>query len=509
VLVTLPFTPSSARAALAGLALVLAPLGAGSACIAAWINAPREARPTWAWLTAGSVLATVGQALSARAWLSLEDVVPFPSAPFLLFVGFHICLAEGAILALRPARDQRLAIEIALDGVLVLLASAMLVLRFQLDQSVSEGWLPIEQAAGLLLGQMSVAGSLLFTGLLVLWRDSELPGASVDALFVGALLFLFGNALITMGLDPMPGRSGDVFEAIRFTGWLAMTVAALIAARAPAASIVTERRASVARWMRLLIIPAAAIFLAGWAVDAAARRGVTTLSAAATVALGLVLAARVSVALYAVEREADERRRAEGRVSLARLRAVTARMNPHFLFNALHSLSALLRRDARAAEGVLERLGGLLRYGLDQGDAPVPLADEWQFASDYARLEQVRLGERLRFEGDIDPAALEHMVPPFVIQPLVENAIRHAIDRDPAGGLVRVRAWSEASVLTIEVWDSGPGAALAQLDNARGVGLRGVRAQLEAHHGPHAVLAAERPPAGGFVVRIELPLADG
>jgi sensor histidine kinase YesM len=241
-------------------------------------------------------------------------------------------------------------------------------------------------------------------------------------------------------------------------------------------------------------------------LDVAARGQVTELSILAVVGLGLALAARIGVALFAVEREAQERRAAEHQAAVARLRAVTAQMNPHFLFNALHSLSALVRRDPRASEDVLERLGGLLRYGLDHGEHPVTLAEEWAFADNYVSLEKVRLGDRLTLIADIDPSAVGHTVPPFVLQPLVENAVRHGIDRSAEGGRIEVSARVEGDELRVRVWDSGRGADPEQLAQSKGVGLRGVRAQLQTHFGSRASLTSERPAGGGFAVSIAVPI---
>ena len=506
--VALPMT-SSARAFVLGLSLVLAPLAAGAGCLSARATASPGARSTWGILALGAGVSTVGQILSVHAWFSLRDVVAFPSPSFLLFVTFHVCVAEGAILALRPARDPRLALEIALDGVLVLLATALVLLRFVLDAPVAQGWLSPNDAAGILIGQMAVAGSLLFTALLVLWRDTEVSGAVADMLFVAVVLFTFGNVLITMGIDPLPGRTGDLFDAIRLGGWVALGMAGFVATRRPEPTTATDRRGKVARRTRLLVIPAAALFLAMWAVDVAVRNGATDLSYMTIIALGVTLAVRIGVALYAVEREADERRAAERYAALARLRAVTAQMNPHFLFNALHSLSALIRRDVRASEDVIERLGKLLRYGLDRGDSLVTLAEEWGFAENYIRLEHVRLGDRLSVEADVDTEALDELVPPFVIQPLVENAIRHGIDKSATGGLLRIRARSREGMLNITIWDSGNGAPPGAIHEATGVGLRGVKAQLATHFGSRAVLTTDQPPGGGFTVSLAIPVDGG
>jgi sensor histidine kinase YesM len=235
----------------------------------------------------------------------------------------------------------------------------------------------------------------------------------------------------------------------------------------------------------------------------------SSLRRATMAALAIVLAARVGVAFFAVEREGHERQAAESRAARARIRAITAQMNPHFLFNTLHSLSALLRRDVSAAESVLERLGRLLRYGLDRGDSPLPLADEWQFTESYLELEKVRLSSRLQFDAQFQGDSLDRMVPPFILQPLVENAIRHAIDANPEGGSVSIGARiRDDAFLVIEVRDSGAGDDDESVMNASGVGVRGVRAQLAAHCGDEAGFEIERPAGGGFVIRLVIPPID-
>lgn len=487
--------------------MVLAPLAAAAACMGARRAAPDEARATWLLLGMGSMLAAGGQALHARALL-LEQFVPFPSMAFHLMVAFHVAFAEAAILALRPAHEGRSAAEIALDGVIVLLAVAAVVLRTVLDPGLSQGILDPAGVVAVLVGQLAVMSTLLFAALLVVWRDTALAGPVVDGLLVTALFFAFGNLLVAFGVEG-PGVGDPSFDLMRLAGWLALFLTAGTATIHPRGGEAKARRELAARRFRQLITPAAALFVAAWAVDASRRPDVTTHSLVVVGLLGVALALRIVAALYAIEQESTERRRAEGRAARARLRAVTARMNPHFLFNALHSLSALVRRDTPSAEMALERLGALLRYGLDSGDDAVLLREEWAFARDYLELEAIRLGERLTVVADVRPEALDHEVPPFIIQPLVENAIRHGVSSFPEGGRVEVRAWVEGARLIVEVGDSGPGAPPEALEDAPGVGLRGVRAQLEAHFDTEWSLESRRPEGGGFVLRITMPADPG
>lgn len=501
---SLPALPLHLRPFGGHLVMVLAPLAAAAAGLGAREAAAPEGRATWLLLSLGSLLAALGQALWARAEL-LEQYVAFPSMGFHLVVAFHLAFAEGAILALRPAHEGRLAAEIALDGILVLLGASALVLRLALDEPLSRGLLGLPQVVAVLIGQMAVAASLLFVALLVFWRDTALAGAVVDGLLIAAVFFAFGNLVVTLGVEEGGARNALSFDMVRLLGWIALLLTAGLAVVHPAADPHTRRREVAAGRFRQLIIPGAALFLAAWAVDAARRGSVTTPSLVVVALMGLTLAARIGTALYAVEQESVERRRAEQRASLARLRAVTAQMNPHFLFNALHSLSALVRRDATSAERALERLGGLLRYGLDSGDELVPLSAEWAFARDYLDMEALRLGPRLVVRTDLQPEALRVPVPPFVLQPLVENAVRYAVSPFPAGGPIEVRAAVEDGWLVVEVRDWGPGSDGGALRDAPGVGIRGVRAQLETHYGTEARLELTRPEDGGLRARLVLP----
>ncbi len=199
--------------------------------------------------------------------------------------------------------------------------------------------------------------------------------------------------------------------------------------------------------------------------------------------------------------------RAEALRAQAELKALRAQVNPHFLFNTLHSLIALVRKDARAAEEALEQFGDLMRYALrvqqEVGDE-VALAEEWAFARDYLALEKLRLGERLRVHTDIDDAALAHSVPAFSLQSLLENSIGHAVAPRAAGGDVWIRAAASGGRLTLEVRDDGPGAAEEDIEASDGTGLRLLRRRLAALHGDAATLTT-RSDDDGFSVIVELP----
>ena len=192
----------------------------------------------------------------------------------------------------------------------------------------------------------------------------------------------------------------------------------------------------------------------------------------------------------------------------AELQALRAQLDPHFLFNTLHSLMALVRTDQRAAESALERLGDLLRYVLDVNREvldEVPLIDEWTFVRNYLELEQLRLGDRLRVVDDLDPESLDCLIPAFTLQPLVENAVRHGIATQPRGGTVTVSSRLEGDALVLDVKDDGAGADPEAVRRASGVGVRAVRQRLEARYGNSARLVIVTAPGAGFTVTTSLP----
>ena len=209
-----------------------------------------------------------------------------------------------------------------------------------------------------------------------------------------------------------------------------------------------------------------------------------------------------------VRQEAARAARAEALQAQAELAALRAQLNPHFLLNTLHSVLGLVAREPTAAEDALERLGDLLHYAirvhrgrLDQ----VAFREEWDFVRSYLDLERLRLGERLRVSLIADPGVFAGVVPPFCLQPLVENAVRHAVAPRAEGGCVTVEARSAGSEIRLEVRDDGPGRTGSNGDEVGGLGLRLVEERLAVLYRGHAGFAAESPRDGGYRVRLSLP----
>jgi two-component system, LytTR family, sensor kinase len=197
----------------------------------------------------------------------------------------------------------------------------------------------------------------------------------------------------------------------------------------------------------------------------------------------------------------------ETRLAEAQLQALQRQLHPHFLFNTLHTISALMHRDTEAADAMLERLSDLLRLTLDRiAVQEVSLREELEFVETYLEIEQTRFGDRLRLRTSIDPATLDAAVPNLLLQPLVENAVRHGIAPKIGGGHVEISSHREADMLVLTVRDDGPGLSRATRDALNtGVGLSNTRARLEHLYRDRYRFEFVEPPSGGLGVTIVVP----
>jgi uncharacterized protein (DUF2249 family) len=258
-----------------------------------------------------------------------------------------------------------------------------------------------------------------------------------------------------------------------------------------------------------LHVTAAASYALVWAAGVAAltffleRRAIPRTAVVGWFLEGVWIYAIIAGASYAFQ---TQRRalRAEKDLALARLDALRSRLHPHFLFNALHTVGALVRHDPAEAESAAEKLGDMLRYTLRDGDADVvPFADEWEFTRRYLEFEQLRYGERLRVVADIDPRSLACSAPSFALQTLVENSVRHSIDRRPEGGRVEIQARASEDRLHIRVRDDGGNGTTPSESGAR-YGLSALRERLDGVYGGDAKLDVVRSDAG-FEVSFTIP----
>jgi two-component sensor histidine kinase len=199
--------------------------------------------------------------------------------------------------------------------------------------------------------------------------------------------------------------------------------------------------------------------------------------------------------------------RLETELARAQLQALRTQLQPHFLFNTLHAISSLMDEDVRAARRMIARLADLLRTTLDTGDQQeVSLLRELETLQLYLDIERERFSDRLRVDLEVRPDVLEARVPNLLLQPLVENAIRHGIAPLHEGGRITVSASREEGRLLLSVEDDGAGPRNGGQPR-EGVGLRNTRARLERLYPDSHELTIDQPPAGGFRVRIAIPFS--
>ena len=208
------------------------------------------------------------------------------------------------------------------------------------------------------------------------------------------------------------------------------------------------------------------------------------------------------------ERHLAERARLEAQLAEARLSALRMQLQPHFLFNTLNAVSALVERDPAGVRTLVARLSSLLRRVLDAPAEVVPLREEAAFLRDYLDVQQIRFQGGLEVEEAWAPGTLDALVPPLVLQPLVENAVGHGVSRIEEGvGVLRLAAHRDGDRLVLTVEDNGPGldSAPPPISGRGGVGLANTRARLDALYGDAAGLALEPASGGGAVATVTLP----
>lgn len=194
----------------------------------------------------------------------------------------------------------------------------------------------------------------------------------------------------------------------------------------------------------------------------------------------------------------------------ARLNALKMQLQPHFLFNTLNAIAVLVRQQkSKGAEQMLGYLGDLLRRVLDDADArEVPLRRELEYLQIYLAIEQVRFADRLRVEVSVDPASQEAPVPQLILQPIVENAIRHGIERSSSAGHIQITASKAGGAIRLRVQDDGPGLLPGDSCEGRGIGLANTRARLRQLYGQGAKLEIQNGDRGGLAVTMEIPCQD-
>jgi two-component system, LytTR family, sensor kinase len=196
----------------------------------------------------------------------------------------------------------------------------------------------------------------------------------------------------------------------------------------------------------------------------------------------------------------------EAQLAEAKLAALNAQLNPHFLFNTLNAVSALVERDPRGVRRMIARLSELLRYTLDGGHDPeVVVSQEIAFLERYLEIMQIRFEDRLEIDVQVGDDARDALVPSLILQPLVENAVKHGVEKVSGTGRIEISAMRHDDRLVLSVGDNGPGRTKSDNGDERGVGLRNIRQRLEQLYGGAQSLTFLDRPGGGTIARIEMP----
>ncbi len=223
--------------------------------------------------------------------------------------------------------------------------------------------------------------------------------------------------------------------------------------------------------------------------------------------LTTLLAVAIPLKIWNSARNEKKLEEQERLLAEARLAALTSQINPHFLFNTLNSVSSLIRSDPSQARVMVMQLSKVLRRLLRKHGDFTPLRDELSFIDDYLSIELVRFGEKLRFEKDVAEDTLDMPVPSMLLQPLVENSIKHGLSSKVEGGTIRIRTYRVASKLHVEVSDDGVGIAESKLANLleHGIGVSNVNERLKVLFGGEYRMFIESRPGEGTNIKIEVP----
>src|SRR5262249_36077174 len=196
----------------------------------------------------------------------------------------------------------------------------------------------------------------------------------------------------------------------------------------------------------------------------------------------------------------------ESRLVQTQLEAMKMQLHPHFLFNALNSISVLMRRDVELADRMLVQLSNLLRAMLTKNTAhEIKLRQELEVLGSFLEIEQVRFQDRLQVRMDIDPAALDSLVPQLFFQPLVENAIRHGIATRDGGGVINIHVERDDGQVLLRVQDNGPGWDPARGELVEGIGLSNTRSRLQHLYGAGGRFEVKNAEGGGLIAAAALP----
>jgi two-component system LytT family sensor kinase len=319
-----------------------------------------------------------------------------------------------------------------------------------------------------------------------------------------ALFFAAGNSLTYRTTGRPPNWTLSIKRSLaEYWLWaLATPTIVSIARRFP------MRRPHVARNLALLAVSGAGLAVVKMIADRDIffwLTGFKTYMLASTLAFNFAMYAGIVAAAHGVEfyRRSRERDQLEARLAETRLQLLGMQLQPHFLFNTLNTIAELVHEDADRADAMISHLSDLLRRTLDLGSVQrIPLNEEIDLVSRYLDIQKARFGDRLRVTIAVEGGAGDVLVPPLLLQPLVENAIRHGLGTRVDAGRISIDARIVHDLLVIMVRDDGEGAAAGP----ERVGLGNTRARLEALYGSRARLDLVAADGGGTRATVQLPI---
>ena len=354
-----------------------------------------------------------------------------------------------------------------------------------------------------------------------------LPGAGEMAAIVAfwafwALLTLVNRLFDSGGGGPSIEQRA-LIAGLEALGWMILTPVLF----ALVGRLDVEHSAGLRRWGRLLVIvfviiaSALAMALAGrelreavFEIRPGRGRGGPPLwfvfLSQLIVALGVVATGVARAYWLRLRSRREQAIQLTSQLAEARLDALRRQLDPHFLFNTLNAISSLVERDPRGVRRMIARLGDLLRHSFEGGQEPeVTLRRELALLDLYVDIVKVRFQDRLVVDVRVDDAVLDALVPTFILQPLVENAVKHGIERRTEGGRVTVEGTRAGDALVLRVINDAPDSALAGSSSGSGVGIRNTRARLEQLYGSRQRFSLDRDAELGVVAAVRLPFHVG
>lgn len=258
-------------------------------------------------------------------------------------------------------------------------------------------------------------------------------------------------------------------------------------------------------WTPALWNPHAHVFRVSWTV----LRGMFMASVVDDVSSAYVPILLAAHAISYYKRSRQEELRAaqlESQLATARVQTLKSQLQPHFLFNTMHSISALMLTDVQAADRMICQLSDLLRISLETADTQITtLRSELEFVNCYLEIEKVRFEERLKVLYDIAPETLDAEIPHLLLQPIVDNAVKHGISKLPEGGQIGIKSSLRDGELEIEITNARPTAPRLQSNGADGIGLRVTRERLESLYGEYQTFELLDPIDGIKMARVRIP----